>query len=168
MSLRIGDTTWTDERVASLTKLWAEGLSGSEIATQLGGITRNSVIGKVHRLGLPKREDDRAQPALPKKPRTFRTKPKFNGHVELGFEFEPIPEPTPDIATSPVTLLDLTDDTCRWPYGDPGTPDFHFCGGQSLDGPYCTRHARMAYMPLPSRSARYWNRGNPRAKAVAA
>ena len=67
---------WTDERVALLTKLWADGLSASQIAAELGGITRNAVIGKVHRLGLAGRKTTSRKP-LPRRTSPRRSPNKF-------------------------------------------------------------------------------------------
>ena len=133
--------SWTDERVELLKKLWAEGLSASQIAGELGGITRNAVIGKVHRLGL----SGRAKSASSSSPR-----------VALAFEMEQEPEPELIENIIPIgqrrTLLELNEDTCRWPIGDPASPEFFFCGGKPLTGlPYCSYHSRVAYQPANER-----------------
>src|SRR6202012_4301010 len=67
----MSDANWSDDRVSTLSKLWIDGLSASQIANQLGGVTRNAVIGKVHRLGL----SGRAKPAGSSIPRERRTNP---------------------------------------------------------------------------------------------
>jgi GcrA cell cycle regulator len=160
---------WTDERVELLKKLWAEGLSASTIAVELGGITRNAVIGKVHRLGLSGRaKSPAASGPRPRKPRsaspaTFRTaRPAVHGNAALAlqpataYELEVQSEPEPVENVVPIgqrcTILELTEDKCHWPIGDPGQNDFFFCGGKSVVGlPYCGYHARVAYQPVTDR-----------------
>jgi GcrA cell cycle regulator len=151
MSATVGG--WTDERVASLKKLWLEGLSASQIAKQLGGVTRNAVIGKVHRLGL----SGRATPAAPartvfKAPRPAR--PVMAApHTPRRPEPVPVhvpPTPLPTVREEPgsATVLTLGAHMCKWPIGDPSTDGFTFCGRRSgEDGPYCNEHARVAYQP---------------------
>jgi GcrA cell cycle regulator len=163
--------TWPPERVEVLKKLWADGLTASQVAARLGdGITRNAVIGKVHRLGLSGRQSvNRSSTPRPRRPRqpslpgrpitpdmaataaTAALKPEFRPQAR------PEPEPQPirlvDIPRSErVTILMLTDKTCRWPLGDPGTEDFCFCGHVPRAGiPYCDYHASLAYQPLHDR-----------------
>jgi GcrA cell cycle regulator len=149
---------WSSERIEQLRSLWHDGLSASQIATHLGGITRNAVIGKAHRLGLTGRPSpiknrsvSVARPRPPRRPRVehapmpravaaaptphVRHVEQHHQHVEL----EDMPG---------ATILTLTDRICKWPIGDPRHPDFHFCGRASAEGlPYCTDHARRAYQP---------------------
>ena len=152
--------TWTDERVEILKKLWAEGLSASRIATELSGVTRNAVIGKVHRLGLAARaKSSSATGQRPRKPRSQSqmlrvSRPSVRGNTALAqaFDLDIEPEPEPIDNVIPLgqrrTLLELTEQTCRWPIGDPGHSDFFFCGGQTITGlPYCAYHSRVAYQP---------------------
>ena len=147
--------SWTDDRVATLTKLWADGLSASQIAAELGGVTRNAVIGKVHRLGLSGRAKTsnssasklkpatrssgyNARPSRPARPLATRNAP--NSHTRPVIEDIPVPE------SKRLNLEDLTDKTCKWPHGDPSGDDFHFCGHTPHeDAPYCKYHSRMAY-----------------------
>lgn len=161
--------SWTDERVELLKRLWSEGLSASQIAGQMGEITRNAVIGKVHRLGLSGRAKAAAPaaPARPRKPREEAEvrpqRPLTQGNTALAAEpeaaVEPTPAPAPETAPDNVvvmaqrcTIMNLTESTCRWPLGEPGTEAFHFCGGKSRPGsPYCAHHARMAYQPVQDR-----------------
>lgn len=161
--------SWTDERVELLKKLWGEGLSASQIASELGEVTRNAVIGKVHRLGLSGRA--KAAPA-PARPRTKPNRPEGQdarpqrpatiGNTALAPDLEEAPEEAP--APAPVasdnvvpmaqrcTIMNLTETTCRWPIGEPGTEAFHFCGSKSNAGmPYCAQHARIAYQPVQDR-----------------
>jgi GcrA cell cycle regulator len=157
---------WTDERVELLKKLWAEGLSASQIAAELGSITRNAVIGKVHRLGLSGRAKTVSSPApRPRKPRPVteaRPRPMVHGNTALAPVYHPVIEQEPEDLPDPVanvipmadrcTILDLTEFTCRWPVGDPGKPDFFYCGSHTKIGlPYCAYHSRIAYQPVQDR-----------------
>ena len=151
---------WTEERVEQLKKLWTEGLSASQIAKRLGDVTRNAVIGKVHRLGL----EPRAKPQ-----RKNIAMGQLDGNVisvsysgNLAYKETPIDDIgydknheiiQPNIHSLDessdqfsVTILNLTENHCKWPQGDPGTEDFHFCGHQPLAGkPYCEQHAKKAF-----------------------
>lgn len=152
---------WTDERVETLKKLWTEGLSASQIAKQLGGVTRNAVIGKVHRLGLA----GRATPSRPaKRPRPVARPRIINGS---GLANRPRPQHAPYLALVPqleplkaedgsvTTVLTLSDSVCRWPIGDPGEASFAFCGrGIGAAGPYCLDHAQAAFQPAQPRRKR--------------
>jgi GcrA cell cycle regulator len=141
--------SWTDERVTTLKKLWLDGLSASQIAKQLGGVTRNAVIGKVHRLGL----SGRAAPSQPARP-AATTMPSAPRRV-IAAE----PAALPAVAQQPsvpafraeepgsATVLTLGAHMCKWPIGDPSTDGFTFCGRRSSEGPYCGEHARIAYQP---------------------
>ncbi|MGB7206820.1 MAG: GcrA family cell cycle regulator [Anderseniella sp.] len=166
---------WTDERVELLKKMWAEGLSASQIAGKLaGGVTRNAVIGKVHRMGLsgrvtrarvstPRTRKTR-EPSHPGRTGTASGPHRIDGNNVLkplsSHKPDPIIEPVPiHIADIPVgervTILMLSDKTCRWPLGDPGSEDFCFCGKPPREGaPYCPGHAAMAYQPARERRSR--------------
>jgi GcrA cell cycle regulator len=156
--------SWTDERVESLKKLWSDGLSASQIAAELGGITRNAVIGKVHRLGLSGRaKSASAAVARPRKARSSShmlrmARPAIRGNTALAHAYEIEEEVVPELIENVIpigqrrTILELTEQTCRWPIGDPGSPDFFFCGGNPVGGlPYCAFHSRMAYQPVGDR-----------------
>jgi GcrA cell cycle regulator len=164
--------TWTDERVETLKKLWTDGLSASQIAAELGGITRNAVIGKVHRLGLSGRaKSPSAAAPRPRKPRPHThmmrvARPAVRGNTALAQAFEIELEAEPELVDNVIplgqrrTLLELSEETCRWPIGDPGNPDFFFCGGPTLTGlPYCAHHCRVAYQPANVRRDRRALRG---------
>jgi len=155
--------TWTEERVESLKKLWGEGLSASQIAAELGGITRNAVIGKVHRLGLSGRaKSPSASPPRPRKARAAHlmrvSRPALRGNTALAHAYDFEPEPEPELIDNVIplgqrrTILELTEETCRWPIGDPGSTDFFFCGGHARAAtPYCSYHSRVAYQPAGDR-----------------
>ena len=151
---------WTDERVETLKKLWLDGLSASQIAKQLGGVTRNAVIGKVHRLGL----SGRATPSQPQRP-TFKAPraprpaiaaaPAPRRTIETALPSH-LPAPAL-IADEPgtATVLTLGAHMCKWPIGDPSSDSFTFCGRRSeREGPYCTEHARVAYQPQQKKTGR--------------
>lgn len=151
--------SWTDERVATLTKLWAEGLSASTIAAELGGVTRNAVIGKVHRLGL----SGRAKPTggAAKRARATSNKATYSAGTKKRAANSLTTKPNGTSApaksvvaslTEPkskcLSLVDLTDKTCKWPHGDPAERDFHFCGHRTEEeSPYCDYHSKLAYQP---------------------
>ena len=165
--------SWTDERVELLKKLWSEGLSASQIAGELGGVTRNAVIGKVHRLGLSGRaKAPQPQAARPKKPaarpatsagRSGGASPMTVGNTALKSEAAPIarPQAAPQpaiysLSDEPLipncSVLQINEQTCKWPVGDPSASDFHFCARRSDVGiPYCGYHARIAYQPVSDR-----------------
>jgi len=167
---------WTDERVELLKKLWSDGLSASQIAAELGNVTRNAVIGKVHRLGLSGRAKSAAQPAAPRNAAPRKAPPRSPSHpmanpaahatrgahalapafapaVEIEAEAAPLPSEDVVIPFSErVTIMELREYMCRWPMGDPTSPDFRFCGARSQTGlPYCSYHSRIAYQPAADR-----------------
>jgi len=146
--------SWTDERVELLKKLWTDGLSASQIAAELGGITRNAVIGKVHRLGLSGRAKSPSSTApRPRKTRTHAhmlrvARPAIRGNTALAQAFEYEVEVEAELVDNIIpigqrrNLLELTEETCRWPIGDPASAEFFFCGGQTVTGlPYCGYHS---------------------------
>ena len=148
---------WTDERHEQLKALWADGLTASQIASELGGITRNAVIGKVHRLGLNGRTKAGDQRERASKP------PRPTRHRKLA---DPM-LPTDDLPQTPAmdleipieqrrTLLQLTEKTCRWPIGEPGSGELFFCGAaaDNMVAPYCVQHQRVAYTGAPKRLPR--------------
>lgn len=158
---------WTDDRVAMLRRLWEDGQSASKIAAQLGGVTRNAVIGKVHRLGLAARArggEEAATAVPPSKTVEIETaiavvetqapEPVAILAHRPAPEF-PAPAPAAPVAlavSERVTIMDLRESMCRWPLGDPTTPEFRFCGARSITGlPYCTHHAEIAYQPAAER-----------------
>lgn len=150
---------WSEERVQLLRKLWAEGLSASQIAKQLGGVTRNAVIGKVHRLGLA----GRATPSRPAKrpvraaarPRQLGPSvPRLRPASTLPSVVIPELEPMKFENGSTATVLTLNEQMCKFPIGDPTDANFAFCGRGSASGPYCADHARLAYQPSQARKRR--------------
>mgnify|MGYP006283710005 CR=1 FL=1 len=193
--------SWTDERVELLKKMWSEGQSASQIAKELGGVTRNAVIGKVHRLGLSNRNGSgTAAPIAEPEPEEAAEAPPAPAEAEAamaGAAPEAAPEPAntpePPAEASParrqiisasqplppqpsaneispealasvrevekralkLSLMDLTERTCKWPIGDPATPEFWFCGLPVQQGkPYCEAHVGVAFQPMSSRRDR--------------
>ena len=193
--------SWTDERVETLKRMWTEGQSASQIAKELGGVTRNAVIGKVHRLGLSNRgEEGEAMPAeapaspvpdvapVAEQPVEAALEPAENAEEEAVPEAEDTPQPvfvprrpivpagqplppqpsaneiSPEALASvrevekrarKLTLMELTERTCKWPIGDPATDKFWFCGLPSQQGkPYCDAHVGVAFQPMSARRDR--------------
>jgi GcrA cell cycle regulator len=162
---------WTDERVEQLRKLWSEGLSASQIATRLGDVTRNAVIGKVHRLGLAGRATtSRIKTLRPRKNvarvnkrqrlSRFHSPGGALGRDPFGTPFGDAGSAVPPRAYEELvipleeraSILTLKESSCRWPIGDPQQEDFHFCGRSKIEGlPYCEFHARRAFQPVQSR-----------------
>ncbi|SMX31836.1 GcrA family cell cycle regulator [Actibacterium lipolyticum] len=187
--------SWTEERVETLKKMWGEGQSASQIAKELGGVTRNAVIGKVHRLGLSNRAGSGGGAKAPAKEKPVKAEaaPKPKAEVK-----QPKPEPATVSANPPptpisarkqiipagqplppqpsaneispealasvrevekkakkISLMELTERTCKWPIGDPATEEFWFCGlGVQQGKPYCEAHVGVAFQPMSSRRDR--------------
>jgi len=153
----MSELTWADEsRVERLKELWANGHSTSWIAADLGnGITRNSVIGKIHRLGLsePMVKIARAPKPLkePKQPKEQKSRvciSKANGNTGTlrlfeSASMEMAPLRCVEIVPLHLSLNDLTDETCKYPYGD--GPVFTFCGHPPFKGSYCGPHRALVY-----------------------
>jgi GcrA cell cycle regulator len=136
--------SWTNERVALLRKLWGEGKTAAEIANALGGVTRNAVIGKAHRLKLSNRVSPIQQNLKTPEPANISRK-----------EIKPVVAKKVAVTVAKslnVKMTDLKPRMCRWPKGDPRDADFSFCGAESADGlPYCEAHAKAAYQ-APNRN----------------
>ena len=185
--------SWTDERVELLKKMWGDGQSASQIAKELGGVTRNAVIGKVHRLGLSNRVTTstaktdttaKAEPkpvaepkakvapkpeaaARPAAPEPVTPIPMRKAIIPAGQPLPPQPsanEISPEALAKVseiekkakrLSLLELTERTCKWPVGDPATDDFWFCGLATQAGkPYCEAHVGVAFQPMSARRDR--------------
>jgi len=149
---------WTEDRVEKLAKLWASGLSASQVAKELGGVTRNAVIGKVHRLGL----SGRAKPSRPAKratakrtaaPRTRAVAATPRAPKTPAAPARPVPMEAKQMDDGAyANILTVTEDMCKWPLGDPSSADFRFCGrGADKGEPYCKAHAQLAYQPARRR-----------------
>ncbi len=182
--------SWTDERVATLRRMWSEGQSASQIAKELGGVTRNAVIGKVHRLGLSNRAGQAGElpadevatptepvataepaPAAPEPqappPVVPAISPARRAIIPAGQPLPPQPsanEISPEALASvrevektarKISLMELTERTCKWPIGDPATEEFWFCGlGVQAGKPYCEAHVGVAFQPMSARRDR--------------
>jgi GcrA cell cycle regulator len=207
--------SWTDERVETLKRMWGEGQSASQIAKELGGVTRNAVIGKVHRLGLSNREENEGEPAseaapapkvevakevpraaapaappvppapaapvstvpsgaLPNSSTAASVLASTGGPIPLRKAIVPAGQPLPpqpsaneispealasvrevEKRAARLTLMELTERTCKWPIGDPATEEFWFCGLPSQAGkPYCEAHVGVAFQPMSARRDR--------------
>lgn len=159
---------WNDERVEQLKKLWSEGLSASQIAGRLGSVTRNAVIGKVHRLGLSGRATTSRMKSHRPRPKAMQAaqakrmgqkarfpQPGTSPLQRMLMEAEPFQASAEELdipLAERKTIQTLTECTCRWPIGDPQHAEFHFCGKQKVAGlPYCEFHARRAFQPPQAR-----------------
>ena len=133
--------SWTHERIEQLKKLWEAGYTASNIATELGGITRNAVIGKAHRLGLSGRMKSKSKVSSVSIVRKRKMPVNKNSKIiELTTSVEPM---------NPTSFADIKDGLCRWPLGEPEDSDFKFCGRKCAEGMiYCTEHHSLAYQPL--------------------
>ena len=157
---------WTDQMVEDLKRMWEEGLTTGEIGKRLG-VSKNSIVGKVHRLQLsgrpspikkknaPAEENTTPKAAKAEKPAPQINKPKEEKaptkEEEVVVEVSaPISVPEPKIQVKPsgkTMLTDLDNHTCRWPIGDPKDENFHFCGRKVKIGQtYCEEHANIAYV----------------------
>ena len=205
--------SWTPDRVETLIKMWSDGQSASQIAAELGGVTRNAVIGKVHRLGLSNRgantlkekkskatsvekvsrrrktEKSRTQTELktdessrrqssshamksgPETKNSSEKGPSLRSNKSIIFAAnQPLPPQTsaPEISeetlqnvksiekkSKKLSLMELTERTCKWPIGDPATEEFWFCGHPAEPGkPYCETHIEIAFQLVTSRRER--------------
>jgi GcrA cell cycle regulator len=142
-------SAWTDEDIDLLKRLWAEGRTAEAIAARLGGVTRSAVLGKIFRLRLgPGPAGKAAKPKSAAKP---AAKSGTIARRRGGPERQPAPAPKPKIGH--LSLFDLTNTTCRWPYRRPGTERYFFCGVAEADleegKPYCDHHMKRAYLIAP-------------------
>ena len=141
------NSPWTDDKVERLERLYNNGVSFRDIAEDLGGVTRNAVIGKVHRMQLPTRaEVIKTAPFIYKPPKQTRRRPRAST-VNLAIMKEPEPDPKIDYRC---TILDLTDTRCRFPLWRHDAAPFvekFYCGAPgaelSTGQPYCRKHARL-------------------------
>ncbi|MBJ3763372.1 GcrA cell cycle regulator [Maribius pontilimi] len=187
--------SWTDERVETLKRMWTEGQSASQIAKELGGVTRNAVIGKVHRLGLSNRAGSATEKVAAEEAKVADVPPAPKSEPEPDTSVPEVEEPSTQSASPPasnrraiipagqplppqpsaneispealenvrkvektakkISLMELTERTCKWPVGDPATENFWFCGLNVQPGkPYCEAHVSVAFQPMSSRRDR--------------
>tara|TARA_Y100001934_G_C12166783_1_gene684666 strand:- start:194 stop:709 length:516 start_codon:yes stop_codon:yes gene_type:complete len=159
--------SWTDDRVDVLKKLWLEGRTASQIASELGGVTRNAVIGKVHRLGLSGRPSPikrKTRKSEARKTKTTRRAKKTATTKTTAVAKKAATtmrtnvvdmlnrEDTFKPANGGKTMMELRDSMCKWPIGDPKSDEFRFCGCKATEGlPYCEHHAAIAYQNVKRR-----------------
>jgi GcrA cell cycle regulator len=163
--------SWTEQKIQKLKEMWGHGYSASEIAKCLGGLTRNAVIGKAHRLKLssrpsPIKREDEAPPGT-------LTAEAVMPIIKSASKKRTMLRPLPPVAlpstvkasgkdsfrsiedlkrTEGIAVTKAGERHCRWPIGDPRSPDFRFCGCSAYEGlPYCIDHARMAYQNVGKR-----------------
>lgn len=139
--------SWTDDRVDVLKKLWGDGHTAAEIAKKLGGVTRNAVIGKAHRLKLSNRISPIQQNKKPANKNVARKKIIEKAPAPIAKSPAIVAEKQPVITSENLhSLMDLKPRMCRWPSGDPKEENFGFCGDETISGiPYCEEHAKLAY-----------------------
>ena len=147
---------WTEEMVEGLRQMWTEGLTANEIAKRLG-VSKNSIVGKVHRLCLKarpspiKKKEDEAETEVVE---TAEQQPETPVQVVEEIKAEEMPEPVVEHKVEKkhkgnghIKLVELDSHTCRWPLGDPRDEDFCFCGRKVRMGQtYCEEHSNMAYV----------------------
>ena len=158
---------WTPARISTLIALWTEGISTIEIGRRLD-VTKNSVVGKVHRLGLPKRVSPIGSKSRERKPAVARTtaEPRKTSAIKTAVSLSQQPRkevpsgPVPK--ANPVSMEQLSNSMCSWPEGEPGKENFHFCGAPVLEGkPYCVSHCARAYV-RPTRDRDRQRSGQPK------
>ena len=145
---------WTDERVALLKKLWADGYSCSQCATRIGGITRNAVIGKVSRLKLAPRTTTSRNPAAKRRPRSLNHPRWVRRESLVPIATEPLP-PRHETDIPRIAFVSLEDTHCKFPCLPDVAGPFvkQFCGQPRVEGlPYCTVHAQRCYTPPQARN----------------
>lgn len=143
---------WGELEDARVKEMWAAGLSASQISRALGTRTRNSVIGRINRLGLSgrTRKNDHQSTAA-----RIKARRRSQLRTPRPPKATPLPaEPVDLLPIAKVTLYQLNDLTCRYPIGDPQEADFTFCGRTCHGGPYCVGHAKLCYTPVNQRQAR--------------
>ena len=165
---------WTTDRVEKMKSMWQDGKSAAQIAMAVGHHSRSAILGKIHRMGLSTRfKFPRSTPgtAQPKKQLPPRPVFKYKAHPlpeKKIMEFAPKIAPAAvtveaEIAlplSARVTLEELHAGMCHWPFGDPRSPDFRYCGASSsVEQSYCAYHQKIAYQPPSDR-----RRENARAK----
>ena len=142
---------WTQRHVKTLTALWQKGLSASQIAAQMGdGVTRNAVIGKIHRLGLNARRI--SDPKIVQlRVGSEHTEALAEGGKALlmdQLDDKLNPDDCEQAQGCCDSIVSLSRHSCRWPIGEPGAPGFRFCGARKVNGlSYCAVHMRRAYQP---------------------
>jgi GcrA cell cycle regulator len=160
--------SWDESRIEQLKKLWADGLSASQIAAELGGVTRNAVIGKVHRLGLSGRAKAKTASAVRTRTKTVVVKQQrvqtqtivTRGNLAMVEMVDAVAQPVVQQQRENVvipmsrriSIMELREGVCRWPLGDPLTAEFAYCGADCAMGKtYCEAHARVAFQPQNER-----------------
>ena len=139
--------SWNDEKVAKLKELWGKGNTASQIAEIIGGISRNAVIGKAHRLNLSAKIKTRST-ASNQNSKSSNIEPKINSIKGRRSKFKSLLIEKDFEPENPKQLEELNEDLCKWPIGHPDEKSFYFCGRTALkDFSYCKLHLLYAYQP---------------------
>jgi GcrA cell cycle regulator len=151
---------WTDERISLLKQLWGQGMTASQIAERLGGVSRNAVIGKAHRLGLSSRPSP-IRGGVSTGPRPARQRSSARLAVPAGAASASLAAPAAPRIEAPTpkpaprrTAASGGNRACMWPVGDPKDQNFHFCEAPAETGrPYCAAHCSQAYQKRSEEAA---------------
>ena len=139
--------SWTEEKVAKLKELWGKGNTASQIAEIIGGISRNAVVGKAHRLNLSAKIKTRSS-SVNHGSKTFQENNKIRPTKSRRGKFKSLIIEKDFEPENPKQLEELDDNSCKWPIGHPDEKNFYFCGRSSLkDFSYCKLHLLYAYQP---------------------
>jgi GcrA cell cycle regulator len=135
---------WPEERIAQMKNLWERGWSAGEVAAELGnGVTRNAVIGRVHRMGLVRNKKSEPPPKKPPPAPTPRAPRVAEPRPDLGIEIDTIADTKPDTSPFACSIADLRENQCRWVLGKP--TNAVYCGAPTARGSWCPAHYRRVY-----------------------
>ena len=140
--------SWNDEKVSKLKELWGSGKTASQIAEIIGGISRNAVIGKAHRLNLSAKIKSRNNLNNKNPEKLDKKTEKSNLRVGRRSKFRSLIIDKDFEPENPKQLEELDENSCKWPIGHPDESSFYFCGRKSLkDFSYCKLHLLYAFQP---------------------
>ena len=144
--------SWTEEKVSKLKELWGKGKTASQIAEIIGGISRNAVIGKAHRLKLAARASSKYSTISKKQPEAVNSQNRQDKNTSRKSRFKSLLLDKNFEPENPKKLEELGDKNCRWPIGHPDEEGFYFCGRSPIEGfSYCKLHVLYAFQPKNSK-----------------